>query len=928
MLSNHFIYLSPIYLLSLLLINIKRGEYDSALRAFNKILESHEARYGEVHAFVASTYHNLGIVHSKNAKSQINPWDIDKSNSEALLCFQNAARIARDALGSDHPNVAVSLVRLGFILLSMKQFENALVTFSEALRVRVASLGADHALVSKIQVRRLFQLSSLMQIFHTVSVRMLIYFSFFWPPIAQLDVIINMQNNIGVTCLQMNRYADAGEAFHSALKIQRNVLSRLSVDCRDGSVGKDFLQRAKLELADTLCNIASLNLNWAEAERLARTKESLLLDESTSAFEEALKIRLEGLGLSHPTTQRTKIMLEKARGALAAAKGRPEFQVPKNLAGLPLDPSCAVRGCIDDDDNSLAENSVLTSQVLCSPGQMDVCGIGGLYRYAARKRTNPERPKEENGTAVWMAPHCLVLPYDQREAGTMFSDDVPFKRILGWPEEQEKSAVEDLFTSEGITLPGNESIGSNVAMEEVNIKAPTTKIGGDIDDEESVMITNLALPFDDDEKEPPESNIIASSSTKNESGGKEKKSRRGLMLIRPSIRRNKSTSPSKRKSILRRKSKSIKSSSTEIRDIDGGDNGAGQTASWKQPSKKKVQNMLKNPEDNLTALYAVGASYLGRQEYSEAESLFKSLLEYHREKHGEVHPYVGSAMHNLGIVFLRAERYESALGAFKDAVLVRRMLSSTTDFVDNPDVAISLVKVGITHLLLKQFERALENFIDALSIRRRALGELHPSVGRVYNNIGCVHCELNQLNEACGAFEASLEIQRHALSVNADNASMKFGMSTTLCNLSYLYKSQGRHSESVAALREALELQESVLGTHHPTVINTMDSLADACTRVNEHKEAIRLYNGCLTRHNASAGGSNGGQSSEQRLASAIILFKISRIHLKQNDRDASCRRLEEARFYAKGLDNDVEEKIAAEIQKAERSRRGGGQKD
>ena len=112
---------------------IQRGEYDRALDAFSKVLDSHTARYGEIHPFVASTMHNMGAVHSKNAKSQTNPRDVEKSNKDALLCFQNAARIARDALGSDHPNVAVSLVRLGFTLLDMEQFENALVTFNEAL---------------------------------------------------------------------------------------------------------------------------------------------------------------------------------------------------------------------------------------------------------------------------------------------------------------------------------------------------------------------------------------------------------------------------------------------------------------------------------------------------------------------------------------------------------------------------------------------------------------------------------------------------------------------------------------------------------------------------------------------------------------------------------------------------------------------------
>jgi hypothetical protein len=48
-----------------------------------------------------------------------------------------------------------------------------------------------------------------------------------------------------------------------------------------------------------------------------------------------------------------------------------------------------------------------------------------------------------------------------------------------------------------------------------------------------------------------------------------------------------------------------------------------------------------------------------------------------------------------------------------------------------------------------------------------------------------VNCELNQINEACGAFEASLEVQRHALSTSLDgyNGPLQLGMSTTLSNL-------------------------------------------------------------------------------------------------------------------------------------------------
>ena len=458
-------------------------------------------------------------------------------------------------------------------------------------------------------------------------------------------------------------------------------------------------------------------------------------------------------------------------------------------------------------------------------------------------------------------------------------------------------------------------------MRLVNMKA-----GGDNADEESVMITNLALPFDDEEEgQPPvpsSSRVPATSSSKNES--KKRKSRRGLMLIRPSIRRHKSPkqqgeeetprktkanakSSPKRKSILRLTSKSVISSppNINIRDIDGGGSGGGDgpCASWKQPSpsQKEVQKMLKNPDQNIETLYAIGASHLKRAEYAEAESMFRNLLAHHRRDHGEGHPYVGSALHNLGIVLLRAERHEDALVAFEDAARVRKEISSRNGGLINPDVATTLVKVGITNLLLKRFEQALESFTEALSIRRRALGELDPQVGRVYNNIGCVNCELNQLNEACGAFEASLQIQRHALSLDADNASLKFGMSTTLCNLGYLYHRKGRHLNSVAALKEALELQEALLGKYHPTVLTTLDSLADAHARMNDHQEAIRLYNDCLTRQTVSVEESNGQMNSDERHASAIILFKISRIHLKQREFDASYRKLKEARFYAQG---------------------------
>lgn len=131
--------------------HVLRGEYDVALEAFQQVLQVYIAQHGKSHALTASAYHNLGTVHSKRAGLQTGE-EQQYSREQALLCFQAAARCARDApdLGHTHPNVAVSLVRIGFLLLQTQQYKNAGVTFNEALRIRKAHYGHNHSLVANL----------------------------------------------------------------------------------------------------------------------------------------------------------------------------------------------------------------------------------------------------------------------------------------------------------------------------------------------------------------------------------------------------------------------------------------------------------------------------------------------------------------------------------------------------------------------------------------------------------------------------------------------------------------------------------------------------------------------------------------------------------------------------------------------------------
>jgi hypothetical protein len=117
--------------------SVEQGDYDVALTLFGKVLDFYLKQYGERHPLVASAYHNMGMVHALRSDLLLEgTLQQTHVRQQALECFQRAARTARDSLGKNHPNVAVSLVKIGFLLLQERQFNPALVTFEEALRIR------------------------------------------------------------------------------------------------------------------------------------------------------------------------------------------------------------------------------------------------------------------------------------------------------------------------------------------------------------------------------------------------------------------------------------------------------------------------------------------------------------------------------------------------------------------------------------------------------------------------------------------------------------------------------------------------------------------------------------------------------------------------------------------------------------------------
>ena len=356
--------------------------------------------------------------------------------------------------------------------------------------------------------------------------------------------------------------------------------------------------------------------------------------------------------------------------------------------------------------------------------------------------------------------------------------------------------------------------------------------------------------------------------------------------------------------------------------------GSSDSPSESSPQKRSFgfhRKMLTDqPETHLREIYDEASRCMKNHHYAEAIECFQAILQCHRQKHGPYHQDVASALHNCGLAHLRANNNHEAVKCFEEAVRIRKGVLGK----EHPHVAASLVKCGITFLLLHRYEEALWSFREALSVRKHALGNLHPSTARIYNNIGCVHVEFNELREARRAFEAALDIQRNALCNDPESGPVRFGAATTLCNLGYLYRYRGMHEKAALVLKEAsdvsmvfrvycycccfgwsikydllfsltiylffldfFQIQEAILGQTHPTVLSTLDSLAEALVNSGQSLHALRTHETILERIRSME------QPGSPRLikAEAVLQYKMSKACKQLNDKESQIRHLQQA---------------------------------
>ncbi|XP_066030799.1 uncharacterized protein [Pocillopora verrucosa] len=159
---------------------------------------------------------------------------------------------------------------------------------------------------------------------------------------------------------------------------------------------------------------------------------------------------------------------------------------------------------------------------------------------------------------------------------------------------------------------------------------------------------------------------------------------------------------------------------------------------------------------------------------------------------------------------------------------------------EHVDVASSYNNLGTLHSDLGDTDEAKDCFKRALEIQMKQLGPEHVHVANSYNNLGILHNRLGDTDEAKDCYKRALEIQMKQLGPE------HVRVATFYNNLGTLHKAPGDTDEAKDCYKRALEIQMKQLGPEHVDVAMSYNNLGVLHSDLGDTDEAKDCYKRAL----------------------------------------------------------------------------------
>ena len=246
---------------------------------------------------------------------------------------------------------------------------------------------------------------------------------------------------------------------------------------------------------------------------------------------------------------------------------------------------------------------------------------------------------------------------------------------------------------------------------------------------------------------------------------------------------------------------------------------------------EQAEGLSGQPEVQAKMFDVVGKVYTSLGRFTSAEENLRKAVEIKKDYFGSDHPKVAQSLNNLAVSLTRQSRFDEA------AFLHRKALSIQIEHFgeEHPEVAHTLSLLG-AWIPLVGIEKAGKLRERALEIRRAAYGTDNLFVASSLMDVGKIKRSQALPHEAKAAYREAIEIQNRLLGPDHPDVakSMIF-----LGDLEREYFDNESVAESLYV--HALTIQRNTFGDEHPSLLHGLGNLSELFSDRGEHMEAERL---------------------------------------------------------------------------------------
>lgn len=252
---------------------------------------------------------------------------------------------------------------------------------------------------------------------------------------------------------------------------------------------------------------------------------------------------------------------------------------------------------------------------------------------------------------------------------------------------------------------------------------------------------------------------------------------------------------------------------------------------------EQAEALSGQPEVQAKMFDVVGNVYTSLGQFTSAEKNLQKALELKKEFFGSDHPKVAQSLNNLAISLTRQSRFDEA------AFLHRKALSIQIEHFgeEHPEVAHTLSLLG-AWVPLVGIEKAGKLRERALEIRRAVYGTDNLFVASSLMDVGKIKRSQALPREAKAAYREAIEIQNRLL--GRDHPDVAESM-IFLADLEREYLDNESVAESLYV--NALMIQRNTFGDEHPSLLHGLGNLSKLFSDRGEHTEAERLMRQSLS---------------------------------------------------------------------------------